>query len=71
MHCVAEEEGTLICVAVKEGKLPVLGKTHRIVKSFRSIPTIHSNEVRRRELMVWNVHNSFGLLLVILNPSVH
>lgn len=26
MHYVAEEEGTLMCVAVKEGKFPVLGK---------------------------------------------
>lgn len=43
----------------KKGSFLFWGKTHRIVKSFRSVPTIHINEGRRRELMIWNVHYSF------------
>ena len=65
MQCVAEEEGkpftwvseVVRSVTVKQGKLPVMGKAHRIMKSFRSIC---SNDVRRGELMVWNVIYNFG-----------
>lgn len=60
---MAEEEGKpFICVSevvrsvtVKQGKLSVVGKARGIMKSFRSVPNIQSNDVRRGELMVWNV----------------
>lgn len=68
MQSVGEEEGkpfiwvseVVRSVTVKQGKLPVVGKAHRIMKSFRSVPNIHSNDVRREELMVWNVIYNFG-----------
>lgn len=50
-------------VTVKQGELPVVGKADRIMKNFRSIPNMHSNDVRGRELMVWNVIHNFEYAL--------
>lgn len=41
----------------------MVGKADRIMKNFRSIPNMHSNDVRGRELMVWNVIHNFEYAL--------
>lgn len=48
-------------MAGEHGKLPLVGKAQSFKEElFRSVANIHSNHVRIRKFMVWNVIHNFG-----------
>lgn len=48
-------------MAGEQGKLPLVGKAQSFNEElFSSVPNVHSNDVRIRKFMVWNVIHKFG-----------